>query len=231
MAYREHGDNMSAQTARNVFASSTRSGAATPWDRIWTGSGSPAGWPGHQRRAGRPLAAARAYLHGAREFRSGALLVRGLAVPLGERAMGIPATLRAFRGGQRKWCPPIGWSPIAQDWWRAIAHRAKSALRWSSRGSRWILANSTRGQGVLARRARTVRRRPGGDRRHPDAGSLAHGHPGGGLRAAPGGSRRGGDRRRRRLARRDDRRAGPIDDRRLRVLHLLRSRGGAARAT
>ena len=55
--------------------------------------------------------------------------------------------------------------------------------------------------------ARTVCRRPTGHGRHPDAGSLAHGHAGGRLRGAPAGRRRRGDRRRRRVARPDDRRA------------------------
>ena len=98
VAYREHGDNMSAETAQGVFAEldvvRRRHGLGSELDGVeftrWVA--------GHQRRAGRPVAAARAYLHGARRFRSGALLVRGLGAPFGERAMGIPAKLRALRG-------------------------------------------------------------------------------------------------------------------------------------
>ena len=98
VAYREHGDNMSAETAEGVFAEldvlRRRHALGGELDGVeftlWVA--------GHQRRAGRPLAAARAYLHGARRFRSGALLVRGLGAPFGERAMGFPAKLRALRG-------------------------------------------------------------------------------------------------------------------------------------
>jgi glycosyltransferase involved in cell wall biosynthesis len=100
VAYREHGDNMSAETARDVFAEldvvRRRHALGSDLDGVeftrWVA--------GHQRRAGRRLAAARAYLHGAREFSSGALLVRGLGVPLGERAMGIRAKLRAHPAAQ-----------------------------------------------------------------------------------------------------------------------------------
>ena len=98
VAYREHGDNMSAETAQGVFAElevlRRRHALGSELDGVeftrWVA--------GHQRRAGRPFAAARAYLHGARQFRSGSLLVRGLGMPLGERAMGFPAKLRALRG-------------------------------------------------------------------------------------------------------------------------------------
>jgi glycosyltransferase involved in cell wall biosynthesis len=106
VAYREHGDNMSAETAQGVFAEldllRRRHALGSELDGVeftrWVA--------GHQRRAGRPLAASRAYLHGARQFRSGALLVRGLGMPLGERAMGIPARLRALRGKQAEVVSP-----------------------------------------------------------------------------------------------------------------------------
>jgi len=106
VAYREHGDNMSAETAQGVFAEldllRRRHALGSELDGVeftrWVA--------GHQRRAGRPLAAALAYLYGARQFRSGALLVRGLGAPLGERAMGLAAKLRAPQGQQAEVVPP-----------------------------------------------------------------------------------------------------------------------------
>jgi hypothetical protein len=106
VAYREHGDNMSAETAQGVFAEldvvRRRHALGSDLDGVeftrWVA--------GHQRRARRPFAAARAYLHGARRFRSGALLARGLAAPFGERAMGIPAKLRALRGERAELLSP-----------------------------------------------------------------------------------------------------------------------------
>ncbi len=106
VAYREHGDNMSAETAHGVFAEldvvRRRHALGSELDGVeftrWVA--------GHQRRAGRPFAAARAYLHGARQFRSGSLLVRGLGMPLGESAMGFPAKLRALRGNRAEVLSP-----------------------------------------------------------------------------------------------------------------------------
>jgi hypothetical protein len=94
VAYREHAGNMSADTGRRPFAEldllAGRHGLASELDGVlfthWVA--------GQRRRAGRRGAAARAYLEGARRFRSPGLLARGLIVPLGEGAMGLPQRLR-----------------------------------------------------------------------------------------------------------------------------------------
>jgi glycosyltransferase involved in cell wall biosynthesis len=98
VAYREHDDNMSAGAMRRVFAElnvvRARHALRGEVDGVrftrWVAA--------NQRRAGRRFAAARAYLRGAAAFRSPRLLVRGLAMPLGEGAMASPARLRALRG-------------------------------------------------------------------------------------------------------------------------------------
>jgi glycosyltransferase involved in cell wall biosynthesis len=115
VAYREHDDNMSAWAARRVFAELevlvARHSLQGEVDGVrftrWVAA--------NQRREGRPLAAARAYLRGAAEFRSPRLLMRGLAMPLGEGVMAIPDRLRALRGERSE-------PPAAPEW--LVTYRA-----------------------------------------------------------------------------------------------------------
>jgi glycosyltransferase involved in cell wall biosynthesis len=112
VAYREHSENMSSVGAARVFDELDllmgRHGLSADVDgerfTRWVAA--------QQRAAGRRLAAARAYLHGARRFRSPGLLARALAVPLGEPVMRIPARLRAVDGAARPdldRAPPPDW--------------------------------------------------------------------------------------------------------------------------
>ena len=106
VAYHEHDDNMSAWAAPRVFAELdvlvARHALHGEVDGVrfthWVAA--------NQRRAGRRRAATRAYLRGAAGFRSPRLLMRGLAMPLGEGAMAIPARLRSLRG-ERSEPPPM----------------------------------------------------------------------------------------------------------------------------
>jgi glycosyltransferase involved in cell wall biosynthesis len=112
VAYREHRENMSSVAAARVFTELDllvrRHGLSADLDgerfTRWVAA--------QQRAGGRRLAAARAYLRGARRFRSPALLARALAVPLGEPVMRIPARLRALRGAAR----PDRTREIDPDW-------------------------------------------------------------------------------------------------------------------
>jgi len=106
VAYHEHDDNMSAWAAPRVFAELdvlvARHALHGEVDGVrfthWVAA--------NQRRAGRRRAATRAYLRGAAGFRSPRLLMRGLAMPLGEGAMAIPGRLRSLRG-ERSEPPPL----------------------------------------------------------------------------------------------------------------------------
>ncbi|MEA2330228.1 MAG: hypothetical protein QOH58_366 [Thermoleophilaceae bacterium] len=112
VAYREHGENMSAVAAGRVFDEldvlNGRHGLARDLDGVlftrWVA--------GQQRAGGRRGAAARAYLRGARRFRSPGLLVRALAMPFGEPVMGIPERFRGLRGGAES--RPSG--PMDPNW-------------------------------------------------------------------------------------------------------------------
>jgi glycosyltransferase involved in cell wall biosynthesis len=111
VAYREHGENMSAWPADLVFGELEtlveRHGIDGEVDGVlfthWVAA--------NQRRAGRRLEAARAYLHGAIAFRSPKLLLRAVAMPLGERAMSSPERLRRARGRAEQ-------PPSAPEWLR-----------------------------------------------------------------------------------------------------------------
>jgi glycosyltransferase involved in cell wall biosynthesis len=112
VAYREHDDNMSASAVRRVFAELDVLIARHALEGELDGERFTRWVAAHQRRAGRRFGAARAYLRGAVAFRSPQLLVRGLAMPLGEEAMAIPARLRGLRGER-------GQPPPAPDWLEA----------------------------------------------------------------------------------------------------------------
>ena len=150
VAYREHGDNMSAETAHGVFAEldvlRRRHALGSELDGVeftrWVA--------GHQRRAGRPFAAARAYLHGARQFRSGVTARARAGRCRSARApWAFPPSCGRCEENAPRFCHPTGWMPT-RDWWRPIAHKPNRAY-FCDRGSRWILANSTRGRGALPR--------------------------------------------------------------------------------
>jgi glycosyltransferase involved in cell wall biosynthesis len=105
VAYREHDGNMSAWAERRVFAELDVLVARNALRGEVDGDRFTRWVAANQRRAGRRLAAARAYLRGAAAFRSPQLLVRALGMPLGEGAMAIPGRLRALRG-ERSDPPP-----------------------------------------------------------------------------------------------------------------------------
>jgi glycosyltransferase involved in cell wall biosynthesis len=108
VAYREHSSNMSGRPVGELFSELDRlverHGATSVDGEEFTR------WvAAQQRRAGRRLAAAHAYLRGGLAYRSPRLLARAGIVPFGEGAMQMPRRLRAARGIVEQPPPAPGW--------------------------------------------------------------------------------------------------------------------------